>query len=208
MSADALLEALDPDQREVALALTGPVCVLAGAGTGKTRVITHRIAALIKSGIRPPRILAVTFTNKAAREMKSRASALIGPAAGRLAAGTFHHFANLLIRGHSAKAGLRPNFTILDEEDSRSLLKQAVLGRHVEGERVVLGGLDVALARIPGDLVVGGNEVRARLAGVALLALSAGDDALRAVAEAVAVVAELHVRDHGARAQKAGKGMR
>src|SRR5450756_2599847 len=73
MSADEILDALDPDQREVALALTGPVCVLAGAGTGKTRAITHRIAYGVRTGVyRPTTVLAVTFTARAAGEMRTR----------------------------------------------------------------------------------------------------------------------------------------
>src|SRR5437762_14254173 len=106
---------LNPPQREAVLALDGPVLVLAGAGTGKTRVLTVRLAHLLITGrARPGELLAVTFTNKAAREMKDRAAASIGRPAEGWWLGTFHSLAARLPRHHAESVGLKPSFTILD----------------------------------------------------------------------------------------------
>lgn len=119
-----LLENLTDAQREAVLHVDGPLLILAGPGSGKTRVITHRIAHLIASGIAPRHILALTFTNKAAAEMKTRL--------GRLVPGdtvwmsTFHRFCAKLLRGYSEMVGLAPNFTIYDTSDSKQALKQAI----------------------------------------------------------------------------------
>ncbi len=137
---------LNPEQLKIVLEGQGAVLVVAGPGSGKTRTLVYRVCRLLEDGAPPESVLLLTFTNKAAREMKSRASALIGPAAGRITAGTFHHFANLLIRRHSREAGLRPNFTILDEEDSCSLLRQAVLERHESVKKGVVDDLRRAVS--------------------------------------------------------------
>ena len=122
------LAALNPEQRAAVEATEGPLLVLAGAGTGKTRVLTTRLAHLLASGkAKPWEILAVTFTNKAAREMRSRAGELIGPAAEGLRwLGTFHAVAAQMLRRHAELVGLRPQFTILDTDDQLRLLKQVI----------------------------------------------------------------------------------
>ncbi|GEO81574.1 ATP-dependent helicase [Pararhodospirillum oryzae] len=119
------LDALNPEQRLAVTTTEGPVLVLSGAGTGKTRVLTCRLAYLLATRpVRPWRILAVTFTNKAAREMRERAAALIGPDAEQVWLGTFHALGVRLLRRHGERVGLRPGFTILDTDDQVRLLKQ------------------------------------------------------------------------------------
>ncbi|MES1944739.1 ATP-dependent DNA helicase Rep [Salinisphaera sp. PC39] len=123
---------LNPQQRAAVRHLDGPLLVLAGAGSGKTGVITHKIAHLAASGFAPSRIAAVTFTNKAAREMKTRVSALMGAreAAG-LQVSTFHSLGLRLLREEHRAVGLKPGFSIFDAEDSDKLLAE-LLGRDAE----------------------------------------------------------------------------
>jgi len=104
----------------------GPKLVIAGAGSGKTRVVTYRVAYLIAQGVDPSNILMVTFTNKAAREMLSRVEALVGPEARRVWGGTFHAVGNRVLRGHAHLLGYRPNYTILDEEDQRDFIRLCI----------------------------------------------------------------------------------
>ena len=131
------MDGLNPPQREAVEALEGPVLMLAGAGTGKTRALTARIAHLIATGTaRPNEILAVTFTNKAAREMKLRVSALLGESVeGMPWLGTFHAIGVKLLRRHAELVGLKPNFTILDTDDQIRLLKQIVAAFNIDEKR-------------------------------------------------------------------------
>src|SRR5215212_1511751 len=133
----AYLAGLNPEQRAAVDATEGPVLVLAGAGTGKTRVLTTRIAHLIATGkARPFDILAVTFTNKAAREMRERISALIGPIAeGMQWLGTFHAVGTKILRRHSELVGLRSEFTILGMDDQLRLLKQVIEAENFDEKR-------------------------------------------------------------------------
>jgi DNA helicase-2/ATP-dependent DNA helicase PcrA len=130
------LENLNPSQTEAVEALDGPVLVLAGAGTGKTRVLTTRLAHLLAMGkARPWNVLAVTFTNKAAREMKERVAAIVGPAAEQVWLGTFHAIAARILRRHAELVGLKPNFTILDTDDQTRLLKQVLQAESIDDKR-------------------------------------------------------------------------
>lgn len=131
------LQGLNPTQLEAVLALDGPVLVLAGAGTGKTRVLTTRLAHLIQSGKAfPSQVLAVTFTNKAALEMKERISRLLGgaPVEG-WALGTFHSLAARMLRRHAELVGLTSSFTILDADDALRLVKQIMEGRNLDPKK-------------------------------------------------------------------------
>ena len=122
-----ILEGLNPAQREAVETIEGPLLIVAGPGSGKTRVITHRIAYLVRvCGMSPYRILAVTFTNKAAREMKDRLQRLVGTRAEQLTVGTFHSFCASLLRREGKHIGLDSAFTIYDYEDQMKLLRQAM----------------------------------------------------------------------------------
>ncbi|WP_209427044.1 UvrD-helicase domain-containing protein [Pararhodobacter sp. SW119] len=130
-------DGLNPPQRQAVEALEGPVLMLAGAGTGKTRALTARIAHLLATGTaRPNEILAVTFTNKAAREMKARVAALLGESVeGMPWLGTFHAIGVKLLRRHAELVGLKPNFTILDTDDQIRLLKQIIAAFNIDEKR-------------------------------------------------------------------------
>ncbi|MGB0465216.1 MAG: ATP-dependent helicase, partial [Candidatus Puniceispirillaceae bacterium] len=120
-------EGLNEPQLEAVTTLNGPVLVLSGAGTGKTKVLTSRLAELVASRTAQPwNILAVTFTNKAAREMKMRVSQLVGPMAEQVMLGTFHALAGRMLRRHAELVGLKSDFTILDTDDQLRLLKQVM----------------------------------------------------------------------------------
>jgi len=130
------LDKLNPQQRQAVETTEGPVLVLAGAGTGKTRVLTTRIAYILARGLAwPSQILAVTFTNKAAAEMKERIAALIGDTQGMQWLGTFHSLGAKLLRIHAELAGLKPDFTILDSDDCRRLLKQLIRAENLDEKR-------------------------------------------------------------------------
>jgi DNA helicase-2/ATP-dependent DNA helicase PcrA len=146
-SADQLLEDLNPPQREAVLHGDGPLLVLAGAGSGKTRVITRRVAHLVLARRVPPwRILAVTFTNKAAREMRDRLETLLGPWASDLNVATFHSAAATILRREAEKVGLTRSFVIYDDSDQLQLVKRAMREERVDpvlNPRDVLRRIDV-----------------------------------------------------------------
>jgi DNA helicase-2/ATP-dependent DNA helicase PcrA len=130
------LDSLNDSQREAVEAIDGPVLVLAGAGTGKTRVLTTRLAhILMTSRAYPSQILAVTFTNKAAKEMKERVSALIHRPVEGWWLGTFHALAARILRRHAEMVGLKPNFTILDTDDQIRLLKQLIQAADIDEKK-------------------------------------------------------------------------
>ena len=128
---------LNPEQRLAVETLDGPVLVLAGAGTGKTRVLTTRIAHILATGrARPSEILAVTFTNKAAREMKARVGVMVGQVVeGMPWLGTFHSIGVKILRRHAELVGLKPDFTILDVDDQIRLLKQLLEAENIDEKR-------------------------------------------------------------------------
>ncbi|MCS7242631.1 ATP-dependent helicase [Candidatus Caldatribacterium sp.] len=117
---------LNEEQKAVVFAGDGPMLVIAGAGSGKTRTVTYRVAHLVEQGVPPEAILLATFTNKAAREMLHRVEDLLGVDLSRLWGGTFHHIGNLILRREARKIGYEPNYTILDREDQRDLLALCV----------------------------------------------------------------------------------
>ncbi|HEY0143353.1 MAG TPA: ATP-dependent helicase [Thermoanaerobaculia bacterium] len=117
---------LNAEQLEVVMASEGPMLVIAGAGSGKTRTLTYRVSRLIEDGVDPSDILIVTFTNKAAREMLSRVEQLVTIDTRRIWGGTFHSIGNRLLRRHAEAIGYRPNFTILDDEDAKETMESAV----------------------------------------------------------------------------------
>jgi DNA helicase-2/ATP-dependent DNA helicase PcrA len=131
------LAGLNPEQREAVETLDGPVLVLAGAGTGKTRVLTSRIAHILSMGrARPGEILSVTFTNKAAREMKQRLGQMLGQAVeGMQWLGTFHSIGGRILRSHAELVQLKSNFTVLDVDDQVRLLKQLLQAENIDDKR-------------------------------------------------------------------------
>jgi len=133
----AYLDGLNPEQAEAVQATEGPVLVLAGAGTGKTRVLTCRLAHILTNNMAyPSQILSVTFTNKAAREMRERVGGLIGDAVEGLPwLGTFHSIAAKILRIHSELLGLKSSFTILDTDDQLRLLKQIIKAEGIDEKR-------------------------------------------------------------------------
>src|SRR5215210_5869949 len=140
------LEALNPEQREAVETLDGPLLVLAGAGTGKTRVLTTRIAHILSLGrARPSQILSVTFTNKAARAMRERVGTMVGQIVeGMPWLGTFHSIGVKILRRHAELVGLKSDFTILDPDDEIRLLRQLLQAENIDEKRWparVLAGL-------------------------------------------------------------------
>jgi len=135
---------LNEEQYRVITQAEGPCLVLAGAGSGKTRTIVYRVAYLIERGVRPENILLVTFTNKAAKGMLSRVESLLGKYPEGLWGGTFHHIGNRILRKYAKWLGYESNFTILDEEDSKNLIKACIKEE----------GIDVKQRRFPSAAVV------------------------------------------------------
>ncbi|CAN7404746.1 UvrD-helicase domain-containing protein [Bradyrhizobium sp. LjRoot220] len=136
-AAPQYLTGLNPEQRDAVVTLDGPVLVLAGAGTGKTRVLTTRIAHILSQGrARPHEILSVTFTNKAAREMKLRLGQMLGQAVeGMPWLGTFHSIGGRILRIHAELVQLKSNFTVLDVDDQVRLLKQLLQAENIDDKR-------------------------------------------------------------------------
>src|SRR6188472_3864609 len=127
------LDALNPEQREAVLRIQGPLLILAGAGSGKTRVITSRIAYLVgERHAQPWEVLAVTFTNKAAEEMRNRVEALLGADCSRMWVSTFHSLCARLLRREAPAIGLTRDFVIYDSSDQLSIVKQALKDLHVD----------------------------------------------------------------------------
>lgn len=135
---------LNDEQKAVVFADDGPMLVIAGAGSGKTRTVTYRVAYLVERGVPPESVLLATFTNKAAREMLHRVEDLLGVDLSRLWGGTFHHIGNLILRREARKIGYEPNYTILDREDQRDLLSVCLEGL----------GIDLTKRRFPGPEVL------------------------------------------------------
>ncbi|TXT53572.1 MAG: DNA helicase [Promethearchaeota archaeon] len=125
-------ENLNDEQLEIVKNIKGPMLVIAGAGSGKTRTIVYSVAKLLLSGIRPDEIMLVTFTNKAANEMIRRVEELLGKRPKGIWAGTFHSIANRFIRKYAKRVGLKPTYTIMDETDAKALMKLSIERANVE----------------------------------------------------------------------------
>ena len=152
-NAKAILDGLNPQQREAVLHDQGPLLVLAGAGSGKTKVITHRIAYLVEQrGVYPSQILAITFTNKAAQEMKDRINQLIGVASISMWVGTFHSMMARILRAHAERVGLTSNFTILDIDDQQRIIregmKELLIDEHVLPLRTIQRQISAAKSEL------------------------------------------------------------
>ena len=151
------LQGLNPAQREAVESIDGPVLVVAGPGSGKTRVIVHRIAYLIKTcGVRPYRIMAVTFTNKAACEMVERVDRLVGESAKGLTIGTFHAISARILRIEAEAAGLEQNFVIYDEDDQSALIKRAMQELNLDPKKFGPGAIKHTISAAKAKLVTPG----------------------------------------------------
>src|SRR5437764_10607873 len=131
---ESLLDDLNPVQREAACYTGGPLLILAGAGSGKTRALTYRVAYLIEQGVPAHQILAVTFTNKAANEMRSRIHQLAGQAASGCWIGTFHATCARILRQDGERVGLHPNFVVFDDGDQLALIKESMAELNLDSE--------------------------------------------------------------------------
>ncbi len=149
----SILHGLNPSQIEAVQAPDGPVLVLAGPGSGKTRVLTHRVAYLIaQRGIRPYQIMAVTFTNKAAREMMSRLEGLIGSDVRQLMIGTFHAICARILRRDGQAVGVSPNYVIYDSDDQRRLITRAIKNLNLDTKQYAPTFVHSAISRAKNDL--------------------------------------------------------
>src|SRR6266536_329315 len=158
------LDSLNPEQRESVLHLKGPLLILAGAGSGKTRVITSRIAYLVGDGhAQPHELLAVTFTNKAAEEMRARVEALLGEDCSRMWVSTFHSLCARLLRREAPAIGLSRDFVIYDSSDQLTVVKQALKSLHIDDSfvqpRAALGRISHAKNRMEGPDAVAAAAV-------------------------------------------------
>ena len=159
------LDGLNPEQYQAITTTEGPVLVLSGAGTGKTRVLTARLAHILATRkAQPWACLAVTFTNRAAREMRERVAALVGPVAEGIWLGTFHSIAVRILRRHAEAVGLKSNFTILDTDDQLRLLKQVMEGEGIDWRKWPAQAVMGAIQRWK-DLGLGPDKVSQEPAG-------------------------------------------
>jgi len=146
------LDELNPSQREAAEHIDGPAMIIAGAGSGKTRVLTYRIAHLIDNGVEPFNIMALTFTNKASKEMRSRIEKIAGSDAKNIWMGTFHSVFARILRSEADRIGYTSNFTIYDSEDSKTLLRQIIKEQYLDDKvykpNLVLGRISGAKNRL------------------------------------------------------------
>ena len=147
------LNELNDVQRQAVTTLNGPVMVIAGPGSGKTRVLTFRVAELLRQGVKPWNILALTFTNKAAREMKDRIEKLTGPMARDVWAGTFHSLFARILRVESEHIGFPSNFTIYDTDDSKSLLGQLVKSMNLDKNLYNIGMMRARISSAKSNLI-------------------------------------------------------
>ncbi|MCB1246463.1 MAG: DNA helicase PcrA [Acidimicrobiia bacterium] len=154
MTESPLFEHLNPTQREAVAATEGPVLVVAGAGSGKTRVLTYRIAHLVRDlDVSPFEILAITFTNKAAKEMKERVAQLVGPVAHDMWVSTFHSACVRILRQEIHRLGYRSSFTIYDEADSTRLITMCIKDLDIDSKRFPPRQIKAAISKAKNDLI-------------------------------------------------------
>lgn len=143
------LDQLNDQQRAAVEYIDGPQLVIAGAGSGKTRVLTYKIVHLLAKGYEPNRILALTFTNKAAREMRERIQSLVGEkTAARLWMGTFHSIFSRILRQNCERIGFSRNYTIYDTSDAKSLIKMIVKDMELDEKKYKISTIQLSLIHI------------------------------------------------------------
>jgi len=146
-------DGLNPDQLDAVVHRDGPLLVVAGAGSGKTRVLTHRIAHLIDEGVHPGAILAITFTNKAADEMRQRVTALVGPVARTMWVSTFHSACVRMLRANADRLGYPRQFSIYDQADSVRLTGYVIRDLHLDAKRFTPRGVHARISLWKNELV-------------------------------------------------------
>ncbi|MDR1196336.1 MAG: UvrD-helicase domain-containing protein [Endomicrobium sp.] len=149
---DILTQNLNPSQKEAVLCTEGPLIIFAGAGTGKTRVITHRIAHLLNQGVAPWSVLAVTFTNKAAEEMKRRVNDLVAGAGANVWVSTFHSFCAYFLRVEASKINLSPDFLIYDFADQKNVIKDCIKELNIDEKKFKPSSIADRISRAKDDL--------------------------------------------------------
>ena len=155
MDQNSDLDKLNPQQRDAVLYCDGPQLIIAGAGSGKTRVLTYKIVHLLNLGYEPYRIMALTFTNKAAREMRQRVEALVGPEiSSQLWMGTFHSIFAQLLRRNASLLGYKRDFTIYDTGDSRSLIKLIIKEKGLDDKTYKPNNIHARISKLKNDLVL------------------------------------------------------
>ncbi|MDE3086712.1 MAG: UvrD-helicase domain-containing protein, partial [Acidobacteriota bacterium] len=163
---DSLLEHLNGPQRRAVEHRGSPLLVVAGAGSGKTRVLTHRVAHLIATGDATPwQVLAITFTNKAADEMRERLIGLVGPVAEKMWVSTFHAACVRILRSHAERLGYRKSFTIYDDGDSRRLIEQIAREMNIDTKKIPPRGIQAAISGAKAELA-GPGQYREAAAGI------------------------------------------
>ena len=161
-----LIDGLNPDQLDAVVHTDGPLLVVAGAGSGKTRVLTHRIAHLVgEHGVNPMRILAITFTNKAADEMRERVASLVGPVARKMWVSTFHSACVRILRREAAAIGYPPSFSIYDQADAQRLTGYVIRDLALDPKRFTPKGVHAQISQYKNDLIFAA-EARERAANI------------------------------------------
>ena len=148
------LSLLNPDQRDAVLHPSGPLLVVAGAGSGKTRVLTQRIAHLIDTGVHPMHILAITFTNKAAGEMRERVAALVGPVAHKMWVSTFHSACVRILRAQAEHIGYPKTFSIYDQSDSQRLIGYVIRDKGLDPKKFPARGVQARISLWKNELII------------------------------------------------------
>lgn len=151
------LDTLNPDQYDAVVHQGGPLLVVAGAGSGKTRVLTQRIAWLIEGGVHPMRVLAITFTNKAAGEMRDRVEALVGPVARQMWVSTFHAACVRILRAHADLLGFPKTFSIYDQSDAQRLVSYVIRDLGLDVKRFPARGVQARISLWKNELLTPGK---------------------------------------------------
>ena len=155
-----ILENLNKEQIEAVKYINGPLLVLAGAGSGKTKVLTTRIAYLIEEGISPDNILAITFTNKAAKEMKDRVSKLLGFSSKYMQISTFHSFGLKIIKENYEYLGYDKNFVVFDSDDSLTIIKKILKEKNLDPDKYNPRAIRNQISKLKNDLVDSNNYAK------------------------------------------------